>query len=114
MYRVCLQRQNDAFDGTNFVFFAEGGLPGESGASVFGHACASKAISVGAIDWREGDGPGGAFEGAWLQEMARFFPLRLPLPGFPKSTLSLLPLPWAPFFLLAGILADLSAVTHRS
>ncbi|CAM9640288.1 unnamed protein product [Scytosiphon promiscuus] len=38
------------------------GTSGESDGSIYGHSCASSCVTVGAIDWVEGDGPGGAFE----------------------------------------------------
>jgi len=46
-----------------FISFSSGGVSGASDGSVFGHSCASKAIAVAAMDWDEGDGPDGAFEG---------------------------------------------------
>jgi len=46
-----------------FLLISSSGVSGQSDGSISGHPCASKAVAVAALDWVEGDGPGGAFEG---------------------------------------------------
>ena len=38
-------------------------ISGQSDPAIYGHKCASGAITVAAMNWAEGDGLGGAFEG---------------------------------------------------
>lgn len=41
-------------------------ISGQSDPAIYGHKCASGAITVAAMNWAEGDGLGGAFEGRLL------------------------------------------------
>ena len=51
-----------------FLLVLSSGVVGESDGSIYGQACASKAVAVASMDWIEGDGPRGAFEGMQRQE----------------------------------------------
>lgn len=53
-------------DAEFFLVSQNRAITGQSDGAIFGHACAANAITVAAMDWAQGDGQGGAFEGGFL------------------------------------------------
>ncbi|CAM9901846.1 unnamed protein product, partial [Ectocarpus sp. 12 AP-2014] len=46
----------------DFLLLSTGGIGGHADGNIYGHACAKNCVAVAAINWQEGDGPGGSFE----------------------------------------------------
>lgn len=82
----CTRRppQVDDIQAEFFLVSQNHAISGHSDAAIFGHACAANAVTVAAIEWVEGDGLGGAFEGRFVPrgtgQTSRAVPRRL-LPG---------------------------------
>eukprot|EP00752_Nemacystus_decipiens_P009696 g8660.t1 len=62
MQVVQLGLEVDEIQGDFFFISPYHGFTGSSDGAMFGHACASNAVAVAAMEWIEGDGVGGAFE----------------------------------------------------
>eukprot|EP00752_Nemacystus_decipiens_P009695 g8659.t1 len=59
---VFIADEVDEIQGDFFFYSQLHGFSGSSDGAMFGHACASNAVAVAAMEWTEGDGVGGAFE----------------------------------------------------
>ncbi|CAN0154082.1 unnamed protein product, partial [Ectocarpus sp. 6 AP-2014] len=54
--------QQAAYIDADFLLLSSGGIGGHTDGNIYGHACAKNCVAVAAINWQEGDGPGGSFE----------------------------------------------------
>eukprot|EP00903_Cladosiphon_okamuranus_P010302 g9750.t1 len=59
---IHLGNEVDDLETEFFMVNPKRAIAGQSDEAIYGHKCASNAITVAAMDWSEGDGLGGAFE----------------------------------------------------